>query len=179
MRVWTFGIGTLEAESGGGMIHTTKSEVTRRTFIRRSTAATPLAGLPTGYFGSAYASDAIEIDDLKIGIIAAADCSSIVVAYEKGIFKKCATSSVVSSGASRATIRDSLGNGDIQSTRMLLGIPIASSMGPDGPPKKPMMLPWLLNRNGEFHRNRGRPHARMSALKECEHRMRLLALLHR
>lgn len=131
------------------MIHTTKSEFTRRTFIRRSTAATLLAGLPTGWSGSAYASDSPETADLKFGIIALTDCSSIVVAHEKGIFKKYGIKSTVSKGASWAAIRDSLGNGDIQATHMLLGMPIASTMGLGGAPKKPMIVPWLVNRNGQ------------------------------
>ena len=32
---------------------------------------------------------------------------------------------------------------------MLLGMPIASTMGLGGAPKKPMIVPWLLNRNGQ------------------------------
>jgi len=44
---------------------------------------------------------------------------------------------------------DSLSNGDIQATHMLLGMPIASTMGLLGSPKKPMIVPWLLNRNGQ------------------------------
>lgn len=32
---------------------------------------------------------------------------------------------------------------------MLLGMPLASTMGLLGSPKKPMVLPWLLNRNGQ------------------------------
>src|SRR5688500_20160620 len=60
----------------------------RRTFLRRSAAAALLAGLPKGWVGSAYASDAPETADVKLGIIALTDCSSIVVAHEKGLFKK-------------------------------------------------------------------------------------------
>jgi nitrate/nitrite transport system substrate-binding protein len=56
---------------------------------------------------------------------------------------------VVSKGASWAAIRDSLSNGDIQATHMLLGMPIASTMGLLGSPKKPMVIPWLINRNGQ------------------------------
>jgi nitrate/nitrite transport system substrate-binding protein len=32
---------------------------------------------------------------------------------------------------------------------MLIGMPIASTMGLAGAPKKPMVIPWLLNRNGQ------------------------------
>ena len=52
-------------------------------------------------------------------------------------------------GASWAAIRDSLSNGDIQATHMLIGMPIASTMGLLGSPKKPMVIPWMLNRNGQ------------------------------
>ena len=34
-------------------------------------------------------------------------------------------------------------------THMLIGMPIASTMGLLGSPKKPMVIPWLLNRNGQ------------------------------
>jgi nitrate/nitrite transport system substrate-binding protein len=55
----------------------------------------------------------------------------------------------VSKGASWAAIRDALSNGDIQATHMLLGMPIASTMGLAGSPPKPMIVPWLINRNGQ------------------------------
>jgi nitrate/nitrite transport system substrate-binding protein len=32
---------------------------------------------------------------------------------------------------------------------MLIGMPLASTMGLAGSPKKPMVIPWLLNRNGQ------------------------------
>ena len=85
---------------------------------------------------------------LRFGIIALTDCSPIVIAHEKGFFKKYGISSVVSKGANWAAIRDALSNGDNQATHMLFGMPIASTMGLAGSPKKPMIVPWLLNRNG-------------------------------
>jgi nitrate/nitrite transport system substrate-binding protein len=72
-----------------------------------------------------------------------------VIAHEKGFFKKHGINSTIVKGASWAAIRDSLSNGDIQATHMLLGMPIASTMGLLGSPKKPMIIPWLLNRNGQ------------------------------
>lgn len=127
-------------------------QLSRRTVLRRTTAglaATLLSGLPRGWVGSVYASDAPEVSDVKLGIIALTDCSSIVVAHEKGLFKKYGINSTVSKGASWAAIRDSLSTGDIQATHMLLGMPIASTMGLGGAPKKPMVVPFLLNRNGQ------------------------------
>lgn len=127
----------------------TATPLTRRSILRQAGLGSLLAGLPTGWVGSAYADDSPEAPDVKLGIIALTDCSSIVVAHEKGLFKKYGINSTVSKGASWAAIRDSLSNGDIQATHMLIGMPIASTMGLGGAPKKPMIAPWLINRNGQ------------------------------
>jgi nitrate/nitrite transport system substrate-binding protein len=82
-------------------------------------------------------------------MIALTDCSPIVVAHEKGLFKKYGIKSTIVKGASWAAIRDSLATGDIQGTHMLLGMPLASTMGLAGSPKRPMVIPWILNRNGQ------------------------------
>ena len=106
-------------------------------------------GLPRGWVGSVYASDAPETSRMRFGMIALTDCSPIVIAHEKGLFKKYGIESTVAKGANWAAIRDSLSSGDNQGTHMLLGMPIASTMGLLGSPKKPMIIPWLLNRNGQ------------------------------
>lgn len=128
------------------------SPLTRRSILRTGATAglgALFSGLPQGWIGSAYADDSPESPDMKFGMIALTDCSSIVVAHEKGLFKKYGINSTVSKGASWAAIRDSLNNGDIQATHMLLGMPIASTMGLGGAPKKAMIVPWILNRNGQ------------------------------
>jgi nitrate/nitrite transport system substrate-binding protein len=127
----------------------TATPLTRRNILRQAGLGALLSGLPSGWVGSAYADDSPESPDVKLGIIALTDCSSIVVAHEKGLFKKYGINSTVSKGASWAAIRDSLSNGDIQATHMLIGMPIASTMGLGGAPKKPMIIPWLINRNGQ------------------------------
>src|SRR6185436_15873550 len=96
-----------------------------------------------------WASDAPETSDLRFGIIALTDNSPIVIAHEKGFFKKYGINATIVKGASWAAIRDSLSNGDIQATHMLLGMPIASTIGLLGAPVKPMIISWLLNRNGQ------------------------------
>src|SRR5690349_21695832 len=90
-----------------------------------------------------------EVSDVRFGMIALTDCSPIVIAHEKGLFKKYGINSTVVKGASWAAIRDSLVNGDIQATHMLIGMPLASTMGLLGAPKVPMVIPWMLNRNGQ------------------------------
>src|SRR3954470_1296745 len=129
------------------------SPMNRRHFlvsaVRTAGVASLLGGLPRGWVGSVYADDSPETTSLKFGMIALTDCSPIVIAHEKGLFKKYGINSTIIKGASWAAIRDSLSNGDIQATHMLLGMPIASTMGLLGSPKKPMVIPWLLNRNGQ------------------------------
>ncbi|MBC8128139.1 MAG: ABC transporter substrate-binding protein [Gloeobacteraceae cyanobacterium ES-bin-144] len=130
-----------------------QSNHSRRQFLSVSTKTTALgllaSGLPTGWVGAQTTSDAPETPNINFGIIALTDCSPIVIAHEKGLFKKYGINSTVTKGASWAAIRDSLSNGDIQATHMLLGMPIASSMGLGGAPKVPMIAPWILNRNGQ------------------------------
>src|SRR5882672_8635527 len=81
-------------------------ELTRRDFVKTTAAAAVLAGVPLGWRGTAYASDAPETSKVRIGIIALTDCSSIVMAHELGLFKKHGIESTISKEASWAVIRD-------------------------------------------------------------------------
>lgn len=129
----------LSAASVGGLLAgCSKTEEGSTTTV---SGAAPLPG--------AQGRSAPETPDLRFGIIALTDCSPVVIAHEKGFFRKHGINSTVVKGASWAAIRDSLSNGDIQATHMLLGMPLASTLGLLGAPKKPMVAPWLLNRNGQ------------------------------
>lgn len=128
------------------------SSLTRRSILRTGATAglgALFSGLPQGWVGSAYADDSPETADIKLGIIALTDCSPIVIAHEKGIFKKFGINSTVSKEASWAVIRDKLTTGENQASHMLLGMPIASTMGLGGSASKEMIFPWIMNRNGQ------------------------------
>ncbi len=132
---------------------TAASKLSRRRFLSQATktlgAASLLSGVPTGWVGRVFADDAPESAKLRCGIIALTDCSPLVIAAEKGFFKKYGLEVTIAKGANWAAIRDSLSSGDNQMTHMLLGMPLASTMGLLGSPKKPMVIPWILNRNGQ------------------------------
>jgi nitrate/nitrite transport system substrate-binding protein len=117
--------------------------------VAASAAATLMKGLPGGWAGGAYADDSPETANMRFGMIALTDCSPIVMAHELGFFKKFGINSVVSKEASWAVIRDKLSLGENHATHMLIGMPFASTMGLVGSPVKPMVIPWLLNRNGQ------------------------------
>ncbi len=126
--------------------------LTRRQVLARggqTAIAGLMTGLPAGWVGGAYADDSPETKQVRFGMIALTDCSSIVMAHELGYFKKFGIDSVVSKEASWAVIRDKLSLGENQATHMLIGMPLASTMGLAGSPVKPMVIPWLLNRNGQ------------------------------
>ena len=123
--------------------------VTRRDVLKLSAAAALAAGLPHAWRGGVYASDAPEHPKVRLGIIALTDCASIVMAHELGLFKKHGIESTISKEASWAVIRDRLTLGENQATHILLGIPYAATMGLQGSPVKPMIVPMYLNRNGQ------------------------------
>ena len=115
-----------------------------------ATPAPPTASnLPKTPPVASEVSDAPEISDIKIGIIALTDCSPFVVAAEKGFFKKFGINATINKGASWAAIRDNLIHGDIAATHLLLGMPFAFTMGLGGSTKTPVIAPWIVNRNGQ------------------------------
>ena len=123
----------------------------RRAFLTTAgtAAGVLLSGLPARWVGGVYAQDGPETSTVRFGIIALTDCSPIVMAHELGYFKQFGIESVVSKEASWAVIRDKLSIGENHATHMLIGMPFASTMGLLGSPVKPMVIPWLLNRNGQ------------------------------
>jgi nitrate/nitrite transport system substrate-binding protein len=133
------------------LTHTTV-DASRRTFLKAAgttATATLLGGLPAGWAGSIYAQDGPETSTVRFGMIALTDCAPIVMAHELGYFKQFGITSIVSKEASWAVIRDKLSIGENHATHMLIGMPFASTMGLGGSPVKPMVIPWLLNRNGQ------------------------------
>ena len=133
----------------------TVNALNRRQFLRNTAMGVGAAalwsslGTRTWAATAGSASDAPEAPDVNFGMIALTDCSPIVIAHEKGLFKKYGINSKVTKGANWAAIRDNLSSGSIQATHMLIGMPLASTMGLLGSPKKPMVIPWLMNRNGQ------------------------------
>src|SRR5690348_17815944 len=86
---------------------------------------------------------------MRFGIIALTDCSTIVMAHELGLFKKHGIESTISKEASWAVIRDRLTLGENQATHILFGMPFASTIGLLCSLKKPMIIPFVLYRNGQ------------------------------
>ncbi|MDB5296337.1 MAG: Nitrate transporter, nitrate-binding protein, partial [Phycisphaerales bacterium] len=153
---------------------------TRRGLLRAAGAVALAAGLQAAGGGCKRRVKAVaatrnaagtgpEVTDLKLGIIALTDCSPLVIAEKKGFFKKHGLNAVVDKKANWAAIRDALVSREIQGTHMLLGMPLALTMGLGSGNKVECVVPWLLNRNGQSislsNAFKGKVRADASALK--------------
>lgn len=141
--------------SAASLTSPTTASLNRRQFLTRAATGVGAAALWSALGNRSWAASAGSVGDgpetpnLNFGIIALTDCSPIVIAHEKGFFKKYGIDATITKGANWAAIRDNLSTGTIQGTHMLIGMPLASTMGLLGSPKKSMVIPWMLNRNGQ------------------------------
>jgi nitrate/nitrite transport system substrate-binding protein len=123
----------------------------RRQTLKAASAVAGVAAVSQfpNFVPNAYASDAPEQSKVNFGFIALTDCSPLVIAHEKGLFKKYGITSEPVKPANWAAVRDALVKGDVDCTHMLLGMPIASTIGLAGAKPVPMVVPWIMNRNGQ------------------------------
>jgi nitrate/nitrite transport system substrate-binding protein len=78
---------------------TTIKPFTRRNFLKlsgMSSLGLLFSNLPARWVGGVYAADGPETPNIRIGIIALTDNSSIVMAHELGLFKKYGIESTIS-----------------------------------------------------------------------------------
>lgn len=121
-----------------------------------SAAGLLLAGLPRGWQGAAWASDAPETTRAKLGFIALTDCSPLVIAKEKGFFTKYGLPDVevikqASWGATRDNLELGSAQGGIDGAHILTPMPYAMSQGVVTKNNRqiPMYVIARLNTNGQ------------------------------
>lgn len=87
--------------------------------------------LPDAIRTAAWAAgtEGLEKTRLKFGIIPLTDCAAIVIAKEKGYFRKYGLDVTVSKEASWASIRDKVALGELDGAHMLAGMPLAATLG--------------------------------------------------
>ena len=131
------------------------TSISRRSFLK-TTAATLAAANSLLPFGAAYASDAPEVNAIKLGFIALTDSSPLIIAKEKGLFDKYGLTGVeVMKQASWGATRDNLvfgsaGNG-IDGAHILTPMPYMLSTGAITQDKQPLPMKILarLNLDGQ------------------------------
>ena len=121
-----------------------------------------------------------EVRQMTFGILPLADCAPIVVAHEKRLFVKHGLGSSVVKFASWTANRDALNDGATHGAHLLFGMAIGAAVGKLGTEQKPLVVPWILNRNGQAitlaarHRGTGGANARnlRATAIECRDRGR-------
>ena len=124
-----------------------------------------------------------EVNRLTFGVLPLTDCAPIVVAHEKGLFLKHGIESSVTKFGSWTASRDGLLSGEAQAAQMLFGMPVAAAVGKLGTEHRPLIIPWILNRNGQAitvsvrHRRllAGGPRDLRAFARECRDRGRPMA----
>lgn len=90
-----------------------------------------------------------EVAQLTFGILPLVDCAPLVVAHARGFFKKYGIEATINKSASWTALRDALNTGALHAAQMLFGMPIAAAVGKLGNDQKPLIIPWILSRNGQ------------------------------
>ncbi|MDX1656256.1 MAG: CmpA/NrtA family ABC transporter substrate-binding protein [Candidatus Competibacteraceae bacterium] len=125
----------------------------RRDFLKKGAVlmagANLLGATPDWLRSTAYAGNGAvpEKTDLTFGIIPLTDCAPLVIAFEKGYFKKHGLNVTISKEASWANIRDKVSVGALDGAHMLAGMPIAASLGV-GAVQKPTITGYSMDLNG-------------------------------
>lgn len=92
---------------------------------------------------------ALEGEVIKLGIIPLTDCAPLVIAFEKGLFKKYGVNVQISKEASWANVRDKLLTGELQGAHCLFGMPFSVYTGVGGNPGSELHIAMMLNNNGQ------------------------------
>lgn len=86
---------------------------------------------------------------IKLGIIPLTDCAPLVIAFEKGLFRKYGLNVQISKEASWANVRDKILTGELQGAHCLFGMPFSVYTGVGGNPGTEMPIAMMLNNNGQ------------------------------
>jgi nitrate/nitrite transport system substrate-binding protein len=95
------------------------------------------------------AGDVSNLPVIKLGIIPLTDCAPLVIAHEKGLFKKYGVNVEISKEASWANVRDKLLTGELQGAHCLFGMPFSVYTGVGGTAGSEMHIAMMLNNNGQ------------------------------
>ena len=90
-----------------------------------------------------------EVRQLTFGILPLTDCAPISVGHSKGFFAKHGIESKILKFRNWTETRDGLMGGQAHAAQMLFGMPVAAAIGKLGADHRPLVIPWILSRNGQ------------------------------
>jgi nitrate/nitrite transport system substrate-binding protein len=86
---------------------------------------------------------------IRLGFIPLTDCASLVVAQEKGFFKKHGVEVQIVKMANWLAVRDQLSSGELSGAHCLFGMPFSVASGVSKAQGGPLKIAMILNNNGQ------------------------------
>lgn len=90
-----------------------------------------------------------ETRQLSFSFVPLTDAAPFIVAHQKGFFAAQGITSTLRREASWTALRDALNSGVAHAAQMLYGMPAAAACGLLSSDQKPLIVPWVINRNGQ------------------------------
>jgi len=90
-----------------------------------------------------------ERPSITVGFLPLTDCAPLAIAVEREVFHKHGIDVKLQKFPSWDAITDAVCGGRIDAAHMLSSIPVAIAAGLMGRKRTPLIVPWLLNRNGQ------------------------------
>ena len=94
-------------------------------------------------------SGAPEVADVTFSFLPLTDAAPFIVAHSKGWFREFGIESKLRRETSWTALRDALNTGAAQAAQTLFSMPVSVACGLLGSNQKPLIVPWILNRNGQ------------------------------
>lgn len=117
-----------------------------------------------------------EVTGVTFGFLPLTDAAPFFVAQAQGLFQEQGIKATLLKESSWSGLRNALEDGRVHVAQMLYGIPVASASGMLGTELKPLIVPWVMSRNGQAitlnKKYRGKIGSDASRLREqvIEHR---------
>ena len=90
-----------------------------------------------------------EIAQLTFAFLPLTDAAPLIVALAKGLFADHGITATLRREMSWTSLRDTLNRGEAHGAQMLFGMPVAAGCGLLGGDQRPLIIPWVMNRNGQ------------------------------
>jgi len=107
--------------------------------------------------------------ELAFGFMALTDAAPLIVAHAHGLFREYGLNVTLRRATSWTGLRDAVNSGETHAAQMLFSMPVASACGLLGINQKPLIVPWVLSRNGQaitlHHTYKGKVAADAKALR--------------
>lgn len=115
----------------------------------RAGNSVPMQSIQNQVMNSLKQSGPPEVAEVTFGFLPLTDAAPFFVAKEQGFFNEHGIKATMFKESSWSGLRNALEDGRVHVAQMLYGMPVASVSGMMGDGLKPLIVPWVMNRNGQ------------------------------